>query len=334
MEAKATIRLATPEDAEDISRVLFESFSTFREFYTPEAFDVVTPSAEVINARFAEGPMWVAIVDGKIVGTVSVLPQPEWLYIRSMAVLPEARGLGIAHKLIEAIEEYAVGEGCDRLFLYTTYFSSGAIELYEKHGFRRGRKTTADEWYGTSGLAMDKWLRRGFDVREIGIDDVEMLSEVALRAYLQHFRHLWDDDGKGYSEKSFNVAELSSQLADERNRYFLAFVENEPVGFLKVRTENTLPIFEGARSFEIERIYLISEAKGKGFGKAIMRFAVGMARETGNEIVWLKVMDSNTQTIGFYKGCGFETIGTETLDLPHLKKELSGMFVMKNDLRK
>lgn len=327
------IRLAMIGDEAEISRVLFESFSTYRDEYTPEAFEVVTPSANVILERFSEGPMWVAVVDDKIVGTVSVLPQPEWLYIRSMAVAPEARGLGIAHKLIEAIERYAATESFDRLFLYTTYFSTGAIDLYEKHGFRRGRNTTADEWYGTPGLAMDKWLIPGLEIREVGIDGVEILSEVATRAYLQHFQHLWEDNGDAYAKRCFNTTELNGQLQDEGNRYFLAVADSEPVGFLKVRPENTLPDFNGAKAFEIERIYLMREAKGKGIGKAMMRFAVGMARETGKEIVWLKVMDSNMQTIGFYESCGFKTIGTETLDLPLLKPELAGMFVMENDLR-
>ena len=153
------IRLATRDDAATISEVLLESFSTFRDQYTPEAFEIVTPSAELIIERFAEGPMWVAIVDDKIVGTASVLPEPEWLYVRSMAVVPSARGMGIATKLLDVIDEYAIGERFEKLFLYTTYFSTGAVEHYEKHGYIRGRDTTADEWYGTPGLAMEKNLK-------------------------------------------------------------------------------------------------------------------------------------------------------------------------------
>ena len=328
------IRLAVPEDAAAISRVLLESFSTFRDDYTPEAFEIVTPSPETVLARFGSGAMWVAVSDCEIVGTASVLPEPEWLYIRSLGVVPTARGLGIAKKMLAAIEEYARAEGFDRLFLYTTYFSTGAIELYEKHGFRRGRDTTAEEWYGTPGVGMDKWLLAGFDIREVGEADVEILSEVSTRSYLQHFQHLWEDNGKAYAERSFNMQELSRQLSDEANKYYIAFVDDEPVGFLKLRPSNSLEIFGNADAFEIERIYLVREAKGKGIGKAMMRFSVGMARETGKDLVWLKVMDSNQKTIGFYESCGFEIVATETLDLPLLKPELAGMFVMKNDLRK
>ncbi|MGB7068835.1 MAG: GNAT family N-acetyltransferase [Pyrinomonadaceae bacterium] len=152
------IRLATPEDSASIAVVLFEAFSAFREHYTPEAFEVVTPSAEVIAGRFDEGPIWVAEIEGRVVGTVSLTTEPEGLYIRSMAVQPAAQGFGIGHKLLDALNDHVSTSEIERMFLYTTYFVPGAKELYEKHGFKRVRDTTADEWYGTAGLEMDKYL--------------------------------------------------------------------------------------------------------------------------------------------------------------------------------
>ena len=161
LQPSAEIRLATPDDAAAISALLFEAFSTARSGYTDEAFAEVTPSAKKVAARFEEGPQWVAMADGRMVGTVSVMPQPDHLYIRSVGVAPDARGLGIAKRLMMTVEDFARAEGFDRLFLYTTYFSQGAIELYEKLGYVRGRDTTAEEWFGTPGLAMDKKLGTG-----------------------------------------------------------------------------------------------------------------------------------------------------------------------------
>lgn len=150
------IRRAAPEDAAAITGLLYEAFSEFKSDYTPEAFAIVTPLVDEIAARFGEGAMWVAVLDEGIVGTVSVVPEPGWLYIRSMAVSPQAQGMGVGHKLLDEIEGYGIEKGFDRLFLYTTHFSSDAIRLYEKHGFIRGRDTTAEEWFGTPGRAMEK----------------------------------------------------------------------------------------------------------------------------------------------------------------------------------
>ncbi|MGB7203143.1 MAG: GNAT family N-acetyltransferase [Pyrinomonadaceae bacterium] len=153
-----SVRLAERDDAAAISQVICEAFGRLREHYTAEAFEVVASPPEEIVSRFDEGPQWVAELDGRIVGTVSVNVENGDLYVRSMAVVPHAQGRGVAHKLLDAIDEYAAGTEHKRIFLYTTYFTPGAKELYEKHGYARVRDTTAEEWYGVPGLEMEKML--------------------------------------------------------------------------------------------------------------------------------------------------------------------------------
>ena len=156
MSADVTVRLATPEDAEPISNVLRNAFTVYRKHYTEEAFAVVTPGTDVILGRFEEGPQWVAEIDGDVVGTVSLTTEPEGLYVRSMAVSPNAQGRGIGHELLKAVDEHTNATEFERIFLYTTYFVPGAKEMYAKHGYEWVRDTTAEEWYGTPGLEMDK----------------------------------------------------------------------------------------------------------------------------------------------------------------------------------
>lgn len=153
------VRLATPDDSAAISQVLREAFGEFRDIYSPAAFPVVTPGAYEIIKRFDEGPQWVAVDDGMIVGTVSVTFEPEGLYIRSMAVRPSEQGRGVGHKLLDAIDAYAATRDLERIFLYTTYFVPGAKELYEKHGFNWVRDTPPEEWYGTPGLEMERIIK-------------------------------------------------------------------------------------------------------------------------------------------------------------------------------
>ena len=155
-----SVRPAEPGDAAAISRVLAEAFGAYRENYTPEAFDAVTPNADKIMTRFAEGPQWVAEIDGSVVGTVSLKTEPEGLYVRSMAVLPELQGKGVGHVLLKAVNEFADASDHDRIFLHTTYFVPGAGEMYAKNGFRWVRDTTAEEWYGVPGLEMERIIEK------------------------------------------------------------------------------------------------------------------------------------------------------------------------------
>jgi len=160
MTSNITVRIANKDDAAEISWILLNAFGANRKEYTPEAFEIVTPATDEIADRFGEGPQWVAEIDDDIVGTVSLTTEPEGLYIRSMAVRPDAQGKGVGHKLLEAVNEYADDSEHDRIFLYTTYFVPGAKEMYEKHGYGWVRDTTADEWYGTPGLEMDRPIVR------------------------------------------------------------------------------------------------------------------------------------------------------------------------------
>ena len=154
------IRLAVPRDAETIAEIIRTAFGEFEHDYTPESFAVVTPSAAEIGKRFEEGPQWVAEVDGAIVGTVSLSTEPEGLYVRSMAVRPDAQGRGVGHELMNAVNEYADESDHERIFLYTTYFVPGAKRFYESHGYKWVRDTTAEEWYGTPGLEMERTIEK------------------------------------------------------------------------------------------------------------------------------------------------------------------------------
>jgi GNAT superfamily N-acetyltransferase len=128
------IRLARIRDAEAISTTLREAFA--ESLYTPASFSATTPSKEQIEARFGEGPIWVAELAGKLVGTVAAVPRGTELYIRSMAVLPTARGQGAGTLLLNATETFAAVHQYRRLVLDTTPFLLEAVRLYERQGFR------------------------------------------------------------------------------------------------------------------------------------------------------------------------------------------------------
>lgn len=153
------IRTAAPADAASIAAVLHESFVEYKASYTDEAFAATTPAAGQIQSRMTEGPVWVAVLDGVNVGTVSVVPEGESLYIRGMAVLPSARGHRVGEALLRQVEDFASAHGHRRLYLSTTPFLSRAIRLYERAGFRRTDEGPHD-LRGTPLFTMEKLTSR------------------------------------------------------------------------------------------------------------------------------------------------------------------------------
>lgn len=158
MDADIQIRIASPADSDAIASVLRDAFADFENFYTPGAFAATVISADEVRKRFGEGGIWIALKNEETVGTISVVAEGERLYIRSMAVSPRAQGFGAGRELLETAEKFALENGFEKLFLYTTPFLSSAIRLYEQNGFER--RGDVDGFFGTALFEMEKKLNQ------------------------------------------------------------------------------------------------------------------------------------------------------------------------------
>jgi len=172
-QTKAQVRMALADDAFSIASLLARSFTEYESSYTPEAFAATISTPDRIRDRIDEGPVWVALRNGAVIGTLSAVARGEAFYLRGMAVDPTARGDGIGRELLELAEEYAIRNGFERLSLSTTPFLESAIRLYERYGFIRGGEKT-DDLFGTPLFTMVKnlaaaiertrtWLQSSYD---------------------------------------------------------------------------------------------------------------------------------------------------------------------------
>ncbi len=152
------VRLAAFDEAPSIAAVLRDAFVEFEPLYTPAAFAATTPTADQIRSRWDEGPVWVALASGALVGTVAAVPREEFLYVRSMGILPSARGRGIGTRMLQLVEGFARGRRLGSMCLSTTPFLLQAIRRYERFGFVRSDDGPFD-LFGTPLFTMVKCLR-------------------------------------------------------------------------------------------------------------------------------------------------------------------------------
>ena len=152
------VRFATVDEIESIAAVLHQAFVEYQVLYTPEAFAATTPTAALLRERWSEGPVWVALQTSQLVGTIAAMPMSEALYVRSMGLLPHARGHGVGTLLLQQVERFARAQGFKRLFLSTTPFLRSAIRLYEQYDFQKTREGPRD-LYGTRLFSMEKLLK-------------------------------------------------------------------------------------------------------------------------------------------------------------------------------
>lgn len=75
--------------------------------------------------------------DGRAVATGALVPYGDWAEIKRMWVEEDARGRGLAGKVLDALMTTARSLGIRVLRLETGVVSHAALRLYEKAGFRR-----------------------------------------------------------------------------------------------------------------------------------------------------------------------------------------------------
>lgn len=178
-------------------------------------------------------------------------------------------------------------------------------------------------------------LTQDIFIKQLSVDDAVELQPVALKAYKDHYLHLWYDKGKWYIEKSFSLTALQSELRQINSLFYLVYYNQQPVGFLKLNIDAPLIINEitlEENALELQRIYLVQEVTGKGIGKVLISFIENVALANHKKCVWLKVMDSSSAAISFYKKTGFEICGIYILPFTQMKEEYRGMFIMRKNI--
>jgi GNAT superfamily N-acetyltransferase len=113
-----------------------ELFSGYNAFYgrtwTAQSYDDAWRKFEQDTRIHALG----ARLGGRLVGIAHFLvhastTSPDVCYLQDLFTAPDARGVGVARTLIGAIEEWARGQGCDRLYWHTQQHNHTARRLYD-----------------------------------------------------------------------------------------------------------------------------------------------------------------------------------------------------------
>lgn len=131
------VRRATLADSAAVLACLASAFEPYRSQYSREAFEDTTLTEQTIGARIASMDVFVAEVNGVIVGTIATgVVSPEEGHLRGMAMLADWQGHGLAEQLLATAESHLRSRGCARVTLDTTAPLARAIRFYEKHGYR------------------------------------------------------------------------------------------------------------------------------------------------------------------------------------------------------
>jgi len=152
--------------------------------------------------------------------------------------------------------------------------------------------------------------------------------------YSENFYEHWDEGGlEDYLGNVFGIDRLEVELSGRNIQYYMAFVNQEPVAFMKINLFSNLPGLNIQKGIELDKIYILQQFKGMKIGKGLLDVAFDIAGNNKKEIFWLSVIDTNREAISFYERAGFKFHSKTQLDYPKFKAQLRGMWRMYYELQ-
>lgn len=146
-------------------------------------------------------------------------------------------------------------------------------------------------------------------------EDSERLSRISIDTFEETFAAQNTRENMDlFLNESFNAAAVLKELNDETINYYMAFVNGNLAGYVKIR-EGAHSSFNDLKSLEIGRIYVYNRYQGQRIGAALMQFVINYASVNNFRVIWLGVWEHNPKAIKFYKKWGFEIFGEHVFRL-------------------
>ncbi len=147
--------------------------------------------------------------------------------------------------------------------------------------------------------------------RACDVTDVDQLVHLSKSTFIEAFEQYNNpEDFLAYLETAFSKEKIEEELLEKDAVFY--FVENgvNTVGYFKLNENEAQNEFHEAGGMELERIYVVANAQGKGIGAQILKFIIALAEEREKEYLWLGVWEHNPNALRFYQRYGFEKFGT------------------------
>lgn len=143
-------------------------------------------------------------------------------------------------------------------------------------------------------------------ISRAAIEDMETIQQIGRQTFFETFAESnTEADMKKYLDGHFSQEQLSTEVNHPDSRFYIAWEDQSPIGYLKVNAGQAQTELQDENSLEIERIYVLSAYHGKKVGQLLYEKALEIARLLKKSSIWLGVWEENLRAIKFYTRNGF-----------------------------
>jgi diamine N-acetyltransferase len=128
--------------------------------------------------------------------------------------------------------------------------------------------------------------------------DIPVLRDLAERIWRDYYPAIIGNAQVDYMLPRMYAEDVIRREIVDGIVWELALSEDSPIGFLSIGRDSS------GRA-KLHKLYLDTNAHGKGFGQHLINRAVEVSRELGVSGIWLQVNKQNTRAIRAYERAGF-----------------------------
>jgi ribosomal protein S18 acetylase RimI-like enzyme len=143
-------------------------------------------------------------------------------------------------------------------------------------------------------------------LKQIFLPQLAELQQIGKQTFSEAFaENNTEENLQTYLEESFNTGQLQKELSDPDSEFFMAYDQEQAIGYLKINTGQAQTEQKLKNSLEIQRIYVLKNYLGKAVGQLLFNKVIQVAKEKKVDTIWLGVWEENKRAIQFYKKNGF-----------------------------
>ena len=172
------LRPIEPGDADAVARILFEAFAGIHDHHRfARDFPTIESASGLVGSFIAHPMIWgvVALHDGRVVGSNFLDERGPVRGVGPITVSPDAQGLGVGRRLMQAVIDR--GAGARGIRLLQDSFNTASLSLYASLGF------DVAEPVALLGGRADVSLPDGYEVHPMGEADVAAAEDLHLRVH-------------------------------------------------------------------------------------------------------------------------------------------------------
>jgi len=150
-------------------------------------------------------------------------------------------------------------------------------------------------------------IKPEISIRRATSGDAELIADLSRSTFLETFASQNTKENMDkFMNEQFTREKLMKEVGAQQNIFLIAEIDDEAVGYARMREVPNPAGLDSLPAIELARIYSVQSRIGKGIGSALMKKCIEVAQQEKKQVLWLGVWEKNEHAISFYERWGFE----------------------------